>query len=96
MRAGRTAELLRDLVLGCDVVSLEEDAVDDDVARLLDGAGEAVVVAVELLGRNELREPREGRAERRERRVECSEEGGDCADGSGQSVWPCRALARSL
>lgn len=53
-RAGweRTAELLRDLFLGRDVFALEEDAEDDDEARLLDGPGERVAVAVELLGRN--------------------------------------------
>lgn len=66
----RTAQLLRDLFLGRDVLALEEDAEDDDEARLLDGPGERVAVPVELLRRNQGGEVGEVGAERCQSRFE--------------------------
>lgn len=82
-REGRTAELLSDLRLCRDVERLEEGAQDDDVGRLLEDAGERVVVAVELLRRDEAREVGEGGADRGEGWVERGEEGGDCGRKRG-------------
>lgn len=64
--ARRTAQLLRDLLLLCDVLPLEEHPEHHNVARLLDAPRERVAVSVELLGRDQVGEFGESGAEGRE------------------------------